>query len=117
MKRFMKMSFILSFFILGTVISYAQTVNGIPIEKYDVEYAQIIGTFGSVSFNVQLDFGHSHKAKDQRIIGKDGKQMEFKSMIEVLNFMTKYGYEYVDSYAGTGKQMGMAFYILRKKKE
>lgn len=107
--------------IIGIVGVQAQekdyTVNGKPLTEYKDEYAQIIGEFGSVSFSVQVDFGHSHKVKERRVKDADGKEVQFRSMIEVLNLMDSIGYELDKVHSGTGKHMGTYFYILKRKQE
>jgi hypothetical protein len=128
MKNISRIGLILTLLLFGCTYTYAQSIslddidiseysiNGIPIPEYTNEYVQIIGEFGSVSFSVQIDFGHSAKTKERKVEDKSGKKVEFKSMIEALNFMNLYGYEYIDSYSGTGKDVATYFYVLRKKK-
>lgn len=97
----------------------AQTVNGIPLSELDAEYVMIVGT-GKVLSNkvtIELDFGQKTKfwgsGKEQRLLDENGKKIELNSMIDALNFMNKFGYEFVNAYVSTQDQ-DVYHWILRK---
>ncbi|MCO6462544.1 MAG: hypothetical protein J5I52_00205 [Saprospiraceae bacterium] len=100
----------------------AQTVNDIPLKDIDVEYVQIVGTSKllSTKLTIQIDFGQRTKffssGKETIVKDTDGKAVEFNSMIDALNFMSKNGYEFVNAYAITVGNQNVYHYLLRNKK-
>jgi hypothetical protein len=112
-------SFLIALF-LFTNLS-AQTVNDIPIKDVDVEYVQIVGTakLFSTKVTIQIDFGQSTtlftKATESQIKDKDGKRVEFNSMIDALNFMAANGYDFVDAYVISIAQQNVYHYMMRKR--
>ena len=118
----MKKLFLSSLFCLTTA-AFAQTVNDLPLNKIDVDYVQIIGTpkAFSTKMNIVLDFGQNTKFftisnKEAVIKDANGKNMEFNSMMDALNFMSKNGFELSNAYAlAMGNQLAH-FYILKNVK-
>ncbi len=100
----------------------AQTVNDIPIKDIDVEYVQIVGTskLFSTKLTIQIDFGQRTKlfslGKETIVKDEDGKTLEFNSMIDALNFMSKNGFEFVNAYAITVSNQNVYHYLLRNRK-
>ncbi|MDR9399337.1 MAG: hypothetical protein RI562_09755 [Salibacter sp.] len=98
----------------------AQTVNGSPIDEIDVQYVEIVGASKAFSskLNIQIDFGQEVKflkaSKNTVIKDKEGKNLEFNSMVDALNFMSANGYEFVDSYAITVSNSNVFHFLLRK---
>jgi len=115
-KLFFTIILSLSFSLAG----FSQTVNGVQLKDIDVEYIQIKGyAFGSIKCIIDVDYGQESilfTSIDNRLKDKDGKAMRFNSMIEALNFMHSYGYEYVDSNMVIISGDSETSYILRKKK-
>jgi len=106
----------------------AQTVNGIPLSELDVEYVMIVGTgkFMSNKVTIELDFGQHTKffggGKEQRLLDENGKKLELNSMIDALNFMSKFGYKFVNAYVitsekGIGGTQNVYHWILQKKSD
>lgn len=100
----------LSFFVASSGIS--QTVNGIPLNELNTEYIRVSAREITLSrkINIDLDYGQPYRIKNTRVIDKNGKDMEFNSMIQVLNFMNDIGYELV--HGGDN----ISSFLLRKKK-
>lgn len=104
------------------MIVKSQTVNNVPIKDLDVEYIQIVGRqkFLSSKVNVEIDFGQDAplfgSARHTIIKDKDGIKMVFNSMVLALNFMTKYGYEFVQAYTTHGEDSSTVYYLMRKKR-
>ncbi len=100
----------------------AQTVNDIPLKDIDVEYVQIVGTSKllSTKLTIEIDFGQKTKffssGKETIVKDLDGKAVDFNSMIDALNFMSKNGYEFVNAYAITVGNQNVYHYLLRNKK-
>jgi len=100
----------------------AQTVNGIPIKDIDVEYVQIIGELKAfkTKLTIRIDFGQKTKifsSGDESFIkDKDGQVLDFNSMIDALNFMSKNGFEFVTAYVSILDNQNIYHYLLRNKK-
>ena len=100
----------------------AQTVNDIPIKDIDVEYVQILGTskLFSTKLTIQLDLGQRTKffssGKETIVKDEDGKALDFNSMIDALNFMSKNGFEFVNAYVITVSNQNVYHYLLRNRK-
>ena len=104
----------------------AQTVNDVPLSELDAEYVMIVGTgkFLSNKVTVKLDFGQKTKywsSKEQRLLDENGKKLELNSMIDALNFMNQFDYEFVNAYAITSDKdlstQNVYHWILRKKRQ
>lgn len=98
----------------------AQTVNGVPLKDIKSEYVQIKGTSKLLSskINIELDFGQHNKyfkVKDTQLMDENDKLITLNSMVDALNFMTKYGYEFVQAYAFSVGNQNVYHYLLRKK--
>ena len=100
---------------------YAQTVNNIPLKELNVEYIEIVGVQKLVenAITIEVDYGQRTNGwgKNKRVKDEDGNKMEFNSMIDALNFLTKQGYEFVQAYAYARSQENVTRYLLRRKKE
>lgn len=100
-----------------------QTVNDIPLSELDVEYVQIVGTSKllSTKLTIEIDFGQRTKffstGKETIVKDDNGKPVDFNSMIDALNFMSKNGYEFVNAYAITVGNQNVYHYLLRNKKQ
>jgi hypothetical protein len=100
----------------------SQTVNDIPIKDINVEYMQIVGTSQILSnkVTIELDFGQENKifsSKDTQVKDETGKLIKFNSMIDALNFFSKYGYDFVTAYAFVVSNQNVYHYLLKKHKE
>lgn len=98
------------------------TVNEVPIEKLieDREYVQIVGTskFLSNQVKIQIDFGQVNKFwefKDTSLLGIDGRPITLNGMVDALNFMHSYGYEYMDAYTLSIGNQSVYHYMLKRK--
>lgn len=102
----MKKIYQTSIFIFSlTIQGFSQTVNDVPLNEIDAEYIEItVGIEKAFSTQVTIDinFGQKFKFfpsdKHTALRDKNGKRMEFNSMIDALNFMYDYGYEFVQVY-------------------
>lgn len=118
----MKKILLAATFLILALTSKAQTVNDIPFSEIDVDYVSIIGTTKllSTKLTIQIDFGQRTKffssGKETVVKDENGKKLEFNSMIDALNFMSKNGYEFVNAYAITISSQNVFNYLLRKEK-
>jgi hypothetical protein len=120
----MKIKFLLVIVgMLSGFSSHAQKINGVPISEINQEYIQIIGTtkFLSSKWRIKFDFGQETKlfsVKEAVLTDENNRVIYFNSMIDALNFMSKNGYEYLDSCVFFGsEQQNTIYYILKKKKK
>jgi hypothetical protein len=98
---------------------FGQTVNGIPLKDINVEYVEIVGTskLFSNDVTIEIDFGQKDKifkTKDTRIVGADGKDLVFHSMVDALNFMCENGYSFLTAYALTVGNQNVYHFLLQK---
>ena len=119
----MKKLFLALVFLSAGYALKAQTVNEIPIKDIDVDYVQIVGTakLFSTKLTIQLDFGQQTKffsiGKETIVKDENGKAVDFSSMMDALNFMSKNGFEFVDAYAITSSNQNVYHYLLRSTKK
>tara|TARA_B100000401_G_scaffold351724_1_gene249344 strand:- start:316 stop:669 length:354 start_codon:yes stop_codon:yes gene_type:complete len=117
----MRYTLVLIFILLS--IGYSQTVNGIPISEIDTEYIQIVGTEGLIKkkVSIEIDYGQNEqgkffqKRKNLVIKDENDEELKFNSMIGALNFMHKYGYDFVNAYAVSTGNQNVYHYLLKKK--
>ena len=115
----MKTIFTLTLLFFLFQMTFAQTVNGVPMDSIKTDYVEIVGTekFLSTKMNVEIDFGQRQKywtQKDTRLVDESGKSLELNSMIDALNFMSKHGYSFVDAYIVTKDGINVYHYLLKK---
>jgi len=117
---------------LNLVIVYSQdsdkdAVNKQLLEKVftktsdsNLEYCQIVGTskFMSKKVTIEIDFGQETTLfDDMRLKDDKGKPKSFNSMIDALNYMGKFGWEFAQAYViSTSNQNVYHFLIKRIKK-
>ena len=113
---------LLTLTLLLSLTSFAQTVNGISIQDLDVEYLQIIGTskYMSSKVKVSIDIGQRTKLMSSnndtaRLKDKNGEVWVFNSIIDALNFMAGYGYEFIHSNIVAEGGENVSYYLMKKK--
>ncbi len=106
---------------IGTVQqSNAQTVAGIPLEEIKSEYIFVnpVGRLLNNRINLSIQYGQEIRMQDMRdsgLLGADGKPIPFYSIVQGLNYLYEYGYEYEDAIIDpTG---GSATYVLKRSQE
>ena len=115
-----KLTYIIVFLFYCT--SYSQSINGVPFSEIDSQYIQIVGTAKVLSSKVtiNIDFGQSTKLfgsskKQFAILDKENKKVEFNSMIDALNFMTKNGYKFEQAYVVSTGNSSTYHYLMSKE--
>lgn len=113
---------LLTLTLLFSFAGFAQTINGIPIQNLDVEYLQIIGSsvYMSSKVKISIDIGQRTKLMSSnndtaRLKDKNGEVLVFNSIIDALNFMAGYGYEFVQSNIVTEGSQNVFYYLMKKK--
>lgn len=108
----------------------SQTVSGKKISEFDAEYIFIYPTSKMMGGKIFVDVDYGQKVKqttllkngeEPRLLNELSKEIEFESMMGVLNFFFDNGYEYVSGFTEyTGTWSGSRNTInclLRKKKD
>lgn len=113
---------LLTFTILFSFAGFAQTINGIPVQDLDVEYLQIIGTskYMSSKVRISVDIGQRTKLMSSnnetaRLKDKNGEVLVFNSIIDALNFMAAYGYEFIHANIVTDGGENVYYYLMKRK--
>ena len=104
---------------LASFNAKAQSINGTSLSDIDVEYVQIVGSakFLSKKITIQIDFGQSQKliqsSKKTTILDENGKKVSFNSMIDALNFFTRFNYEFETAYVVSIDKQNVYHYLLK----
>ena len=100
-------------------ILFAQIyVDGVDINADDeIQYCQVSGVVGFRKIiSVTIDYGQVIKSWRKMKIGdKNEKNITFNSMVHVLNFMDKNGWELIDSFFHPEQEREK--YTFKKKKK
>lgn len=108
------------FFIFVFNKSISQTVNGINISNLPTEYMQFTlrSSFFSTKYSVILDYGQENEFsnKNKKILDNIGKEIEFNSIIDILNFMNKNTFEFLSKNTIVIENKTYDEYYLKKKK-
>ena len=111
----MRRMFILMAFLMAVCCAQAQSVNQ-PGEKYPV-YCSVKGYnfWGVGKVKVQLDLGNK-TSNFETLLDENGKQIKFNTMMEVINYMAKRGWELdqVCLFTEGMAKTNVANYILKK---
>ncbi len=116
----MKKAFLL-IAILGifTTAQAQVTVNGVDINKEDIEYINLTAVckgFGCTKLVVSIDYGQKVKfGQTQTIKDAEGKTKTFNSEVDALNFMSKNGWVFVNSYPVTIGGSNIYKYLMKRK--
>lgn len=83
----------------------------------EILYCQIVGSqqFMSRKVVVAVDYEEDTKLfEDSRIKDKYGNAKTFNSMIDALNYMARFGWEFVQAYTVTTGDQNVYYYLLKK---
>ncbi|KAB1064079.1 hypothetical protein [Salibacter halophilus] len=101
----------------------AQTIDGKPIDEIDAHYVVIKGATKALSpnFNIQILIGQAPEflkpSKETEVKDENGKEIEFNSITNALNFMAEHGYRLVDAYAASKDGSRTVHHYILSKKE
>jgi hypothetical protein len=127
---FMKKLFLILLLGVFALPGFSQTVNGEQLSEIESPYLLLIGTqkFIGPTVTIEVDFGQfgaskTFKSKNEvKILDADKRPVEFNSMVDALNFFTKYNYEFVNAYAITvggsglgGGNQNVYHWLLKRK--
>ena len=103
-----------------THFSYGQKVIGLELSEINSKYIDLAGKItGLNTFKIQIDYGQSKSIFSKELYLRDdlGHQVEYLSVLIVLNIMNEYGYELVCAYTKTGNgDPNEINYIMQKRK-
>lgn len=100
--------------------------NGIRVDRLNAEYIEIMGTQTSQTggVSIEVDYGQTRDIDimggegENALVDENGRIIKFNSMTAALNYMYRYGYEFISAYPITNKPGEHIYhYILRKKKK
>jgi hypothetical protein len=110
------MKAILSLFLIFLTFALsAQTVNDKAVKEISAEYIQIMGSQNMMGSKMNIDFDLGEAGKEIKIKDEAGKTIKFNSMMEAVNFFTKNGFEYVDSFGYSDGDVRRQYVVLKKK--
>lgn len=79
-------------------------------------YCELVGyeKFLSKKCKVEVDFGQN-PYEDKRIAGEDGKSLTFNSMVDAMNYMGRFGWEFKQAYVVSISGQNIYHWLLSKK--
>ena len=93
-----------------------------PMQSYARKaYAELLGHQKGLFSNkvkVTVDFGQEvsfWKRGDMTIVGEDGKDVVFNSMVDAMNFMGDHGWEFVQAYVVTEGSQNVYHWLMTKE--
>lgn len=109
----------MTFLIIASFV-YAQSVNDVPLSDIEAKYIRIVGTSKMLSTKVliNIEFGQQvkmFKAKSTQLRDKNNKPITLNSMVDAMNLMDKYGYEFVQAYAFNVGNQAVYHYLMKKR--
>ena len=98
----------------------SQTINGVNLYDLKTDYLKFnvdVSLFTN-KLTVYLDYGQSQDSwsrKSQKIMGSTGTELQFNSIIDVLNFFSSNSFEFLfkDSFV-IDNQLNTAYFLKRK---
>lgn len=117
----MKTTLLSILLLLSAKYSFSQTVNNIPISELNTNFIEIVATqkLMSKKVTIQLDFGqqiNSFGGMKQIVVqDKKGRNKEFNSVIDALNFFSQYGFKFEQSYCVTISNQNVYHYLMSKE--
>lgn len=88
------------------------------LDSNDVIYSEIVGTskLGGKKVTINIDYGqYQPRGRGSKLVDeKTGQPILFNSMIDALNYMGKFGWEFVQAYTITMGNSNVYHYLLKK---
>ena len=95
-------------------------VQSKSIDSTDLVYCEIIGTakFLSSKLTIEIDFGQERafKYKERSLVDGEGNPIIFNSMIDAINYMANYGWEFKQAYTVTYSGSYNVYHFLLSKR-
>lgn len=96
--------------ILGSVYSFAE-------KRVYIELLGQQKNMFSTKVTVKVDFGQSKsiwKSNDQRLVGEDGRYLNFNSMVDAMNYLGQFGWKFIQAYVVTTGNQNVYHWLLYK---
>lgn len=81
-------------------------------------YAEIVGTskFLSKKVSIEIDYGQATGFwESNRMKNEDGSNKDFNSMVDAMNYMGAFGWEFQQAYVVTIGQQNVYHWLMRKE--
>lgn len=104
-----------------TLLAICAVLVGMVCYGQEKVYCELVGTHKIIANKVvvSVDFGQqSNLLSDKRLVDESGQVMQFNSMVDALNHMSKLGWEFVQAYVvtiGTGASSQNVYHWLLSK--
>lgn len=108
----MKKVFFLMMMLIASISVSAQNL----VEGKHVTYVELLGyeSMLSTKVKVMVDMGQNQNKTNYKLRDENDKPIKFNSMVDALNYMTKRGWEYVNSFPVTHSNQNVYHYLLKK---
>jgi hypothetical protein len=115
----MKLLCFMFLFLACVAQSQAQTIDEIPIDKIDVEYAKIVAirTNSAGRYTIFISVGQEEYMRDRKgtpVKDAAGNDIDINTPVKALNLMDELGFELVKAYVQDAENW--EHFILRRKK-
>lgn len=112
--------FVLIVFVFMGVKVQAQSINNVPIKDIENRYIEIVASFGrgTVMNSFVIDLGQTNRvfsARDIQLRDQNGMLLKFTSIVDLLNYFAKNGYELTNTYTLAGNQYE-CHYVLKRNR-
>lgn len=90
-----------------------------PQSEVNFEYCEIIKKpkYATRKIAIQIDFGQQlNLLENTDLKDENGNYIEFNSMIDALNYMGTFGWEFVQAYIVVNGEISIVHYILKRRK-
>lgn len=99
----------------------AQIVGGQHLKDIRVKHIEIVGQgrFLSSKIDIYIDYGQAGTGnwEKKKLVDKDGKRIVLNSMIDAMNYLSEWGYEFQAAYAVTIGNQNVYHYLMVRKEE
>lgn len=87
----------------------------VTAQDYKRVYCELVGTgkLFSTKVTVTVDFGQENKG-NQHLVDKNGKSINFNSMVDAMNYMGQLGWKFEQAYVVTSGQQNIYHWLLSK---
>lgn len=109
-----KVSLFFSLLLIASLTTFAQ------VEPTQFVYAEIVGNqrLFSKKVSVRIDYGQESKLfEDERIRNDYGRIKVFNSMVDALNFMASYDWQFVQAYVEPQEDGNVFHWIMKREKD
>ena len=116
---------LLFLFLMLPSLSFAQTVNNVPLKNIDAEYLEFYyfrKVFKGPKYYLYINYGQEfsmevfNRPEELKVKDEIGNELIFNSEIDCLNFMVKNGYELISKNERISGESSFPVFLMRKTK-